>query len=62
MAKLIIKNNIKDAVKEFDKEGSVTSVAEDVFSELQMKVEQILRDGIRRAKRNNRRTLQGRDL
>ena len=62
MAKLIIKNNIKSAVEELDKEKSITSVAGDVALELQKKVDELLVNAIKRAKSNNRRTLLGRDL
>jgi len=59
---LIIKSNIRKAVKEIDKDNSVSSVADEVGTALERKVEQILRDGIERAKANKRRTLQARDL
>ncbi len=59
---LIIKSNIRKVVKELDKENSVTSVAEEVGPALERKVEEILKDAIKRAKENKRRTLQARDL
>jgi len=59
---LIIKSNIRKTVKDLDKENSVTSVAEEVGTALERKVEEILINGIKRAKANNRRTLQSRDL
>jgi len=59
---LIVKSNIKKVVKELDKENSVSSVAEEVGPELERKVEDILSEGIKRAKANGRRTLQARDL
>ncbi|MEK6895628.1 MAG: hypothetical protein AABX48_03840 [Nanoarchaeota archaeon] len=62
MSHLIVKNNIKEAVNELDKEKAVTSVAEEVGRELERKVEEILVNGIKRAKANGRRTLQARDL
>jgi len=62
MVKLIVKNNIKQAVKELDKENSISSVAGDVSIELQKKVDELLENGIKRARANNRRTLLGRDL
>ncbi|PIZ82591.1 hypothetical protein COX97_04040 [Candidatus Pacearchaeota archaeon CG_4_10_14_0_2_um_filter_05_32_18] len=62
MGRLIKENNIKKAVKELDKEKSITSVSADVNKELERVVEEILREGIRRARTNNRRTLLGRDL
>ena len=62
MAKLIVRNNIKQAVKELDKENSVSSVAEEVGTALERKVEDILDQAIKRAKANGRRTLKARDL
>ena len=59
---LIIKSNIKKVIKELDKENSVTSVAEEVEMALERKVEDILSEGIKRARANGRRTLQSRDL
>lgn len=59
---LIIKSNIKKVVKELDKSESVTSVAEEVETELEKVVEGILLKGVERAKQNKRRTLQARDL
>ena len=59
---LIIKSNIRKAVKELDKENSVSSVADEVETALERKVEEILVDAIKRAKENKRRTLQARDL
>ena len=59
---LIVKSNIKKVVKELDKENNVSSVAEEVGKALEKKVENLLVDGIKRAKANGRRTLQARDL
>jgi len=59
---LIVKNNIRKAVKELDKENSISSVAEEVETALEQKVEEILDKAIKRAKENKRRTLQARDL
>jgi len=59
---LIIKSNIRKAVKELDKENSVSSVADEVEMALERKAEEILREAIKRAKANGRRTLQARDL
>ncbi len=60
---LIVKSNIKRVVKELQKENEdVTSVAEEVETELERKVEKLLADGIERARANKRRTLQARDL
>ncbi len=62
MTSLIIKSNIRKAVKELDKENSVSSVADEVERELEKKAEEILLQAIKRAKENNRRTIQARDL
>ena len=59
---LIIKSNIRKVVKELDKENKVSSIADEVETALEGKVEELLRNGIERAKANNRRTLQARDL
>jgi len=59
---LIVKSNIRKVVKELDKENAISSVADEVGTALERKVEEILRDGIKRAKENKRKTLQGRDL
>lgn len=59
---LIVKSNIKKAVRELDKENSVSSVAEEVGMALERKIEEILEAAIRRAKANGRRTIQARDL
>jgi len=59
---LIIKSNIRKVVKELDKENSVSSVADEVEMALEKKVEEILTSAITRAKANQRRTLQARDL
>ena len=59
---LIIKSNIRKAVKDLDKENSISSVAEEVETALERKVEDILIEGIKRARANGRRTLQARDL
>ncbi len=59
---LIIKSNIRKAVKELDKENAISSVADEVETALERKVENILDEAIKRAKANKRRTLQARDL
>ena len=59
---LIVKSNIKKVVKELDKENSVSSVAEEVGMALKRKTEEVLREAIKRAKENKRRTLQARDI
>ena len=59
---LIIKSNIRKVVKELDKENAISSVAEEVGIALERKTEEILRDAIKRAKENGRKTLQARDI
>lgn len=59
---LIIKSNIRKTIKELDKENSVSSVSDEVGTALERKVEELLSEGIKRAKANGRRTLQARDL
>lgn len=59
---LIIKSKIREVVKTLDSSGEITSVAEEVETELEKKVEGMLRKGIERAKANQRRTLLARDL
>ena len=59
---LVNKSKIKEVVKELDKRKDVSSVAEEVGTALEKKVENILAEAIERAKANKRRTLQARDL
>lgn len=60
---LIVRSNIKAMVKQLQKDKEdVTSVAEEVGTALEMKVEDMLDNAIKRAKANGRRTLQARDL
>ena len=59
---LIIKSNIRKTIKELDKNNSISSVAEEVETALERKVEEILIESIKRANANGRRTLQARDL
>jgi histone H3/H4 len=60
---LIVRSNIKKAVRELQKgDEEISSVAEEVGQALEIKVENILRDAINRAKANKRRTLHARDL
>jgi histone H3/H4 len=59
---LVIKSNIRKMVMELDKENAISSVAEEVGTALDKKVEDILVNAIERAKANKRRTIQARDL
>ncbi len=54
---LVIKSNIRKALK-----GKIDNVAEEVEEALNKKVEELLEKGVERAKANQRRTLQARDL
>jgi len=59
---IIVKTKIKEIVKKIDEEGSVNNIAEEVGAELDKIVEEILKKGIERAKKNQRKTLFARDL
>ena len=59
---IIVKSNIRKLVKDLDKENEISSVADEVGIALERKVEQLVSDGIKRAKANGRKTLQARDL
>lgn len=59
---LIVKSNIRKKVKDLDKENAISGVAEEVGIALERKTEEILRDAIKRAKENSRKTLQARDI
>ncbi len=59
---IIIKSKVREIVKKLDPESSISSVAEEVETELEKKVEEMLSNGIKRAKANQRRTLLARDL
>jgi len=59
---LIVKSNIRKVVMELDKENEISSIADEVGTALERKVENILADAIERAKANKRKTLQARDL
>lgn len=59
---LIIKSKVREAVRKLDPENTVTSVADEVETELEKKVEELLKNGLNRARANQRRTLLARDL
>ena len=59
---LIVKSNLRKKVKDLDKGKDISSVADEVETALERKVEEILIEGIKRAKANGRKTLQARDL
>ncbi|MGV8152143.1 MAG: hypothetical protein ACP5OG_03605 [Candidatus Nanoarchaeia archaeon] len=62
MSGIVIKSKIRELVKKLDPEGSVNNVAEEVEAEIDKKVEEMLANAIKRARANQRRTLQARDL
>jgi len=61
MAKLLV---VESRVKEFAKklDPLVRNVSSDFPSELSKKVEQLIREAIKRAKLNNRKTVQASDV
>ena len=59
---IIVKSNIRKVVNGLDKENAISSVADEVAMALERKTEEILLEGIKRAKENGRKTLQARDL
>ena len=59
---IINKSRIREIVKKLDETNTITNVAEEVEKELEIKVEGMLKNGIKRAKANQRRTLLARDL
>lgn len=59
---LIKKSQIKDRIKELDKENVIGSVSENIGTALERIVEDILINAIRRTKANKRRTLKPEDL
>jgi histone H3/H4 len=62
MTGIVVKSQIRKKVKELDKQGIIGNVAEEVEEALDKKVEDILSKAIERAKANQRKTLQARDL
>jgi histone H3/H4 len=59
---IVIRSQIRPLIKELDKEDAISSVADEVATALDKKVEDILVAAIERAKANKRRTIQARDL
>ena len=59
---IVIRSQIRPLIKELDKENAISSVADEVGTALDKKVEDILVAAIERAKLNKRRTIQARDL
>ncbi len=59
---IVIKSKIREIVKKLDEEHIINNVAEEVEPALNEKVENILKDAVKRAKANQRKTLFARDL
>ncbi len=62
MTGIIVRSKIKEIVKKIDPQEEISSIGSDVGDELEKMTEEILRRGIDRAKKNQRRTLMARDL
>jgi len=62
MTGIVVRTKIKEIVKEIDQEGIVNNISEEVGDALDEKVKQILKDAVKRAKANQRKTLFARDL
>ena len=62
MTGITVRTKIKEIVKKIDEEGIVNNISEEVGDALDKKVEDILRDAVKRAKANQRKTLFARDL
>lgn len=62
MSGIIIRSKIKEIVKRLDEDKAVGNISSDVADELDKIVENIIKKGIERAKKNQRRTLFARDL
>jgi len=62
MTGIIVKSKIKEIIKKLDTENAVGNISSDVADALDRIVEDILKKGIERAKKNQRRTLFARDL
>lgn len=62
MTGIIIKSKIKEIVKKLDEDKAVGNISSDVANELDKIVENIIKKGIERARKNQRRTLFARDL
>ena len=62
MTGIIVRTKIKEIVREIDEDKIVNNISEEVGPAIDEKVKQILRDAVKRAKANQRRTLFARDL
>lgn len=62
MTGIVVRTKIKEVVGELDSEKAVNNVSDEVGPALDEIVKEILKKGIERAKKNQRRTLMARDL
>jgi len=62
MTGIIVRTKIKDIVKEVDESGVVNNISEDVGPAIDEKVKQMIKEAVKRAKANQRKTLFARDL
>ena len=62
MVGIIVKSQIRKKVKELDEENIIGNVANEVEEELEIKINEVLINAIKRAKANQRKTLLARDL
>ncbi len=62
MTGIIVKTKIKEVVKALDESSTINNISEEVGFELERKVEELIKQGIKRAKANQRKTLFARDL
>ena len=58
----VVRTKIKEIVKKLDEEDIVKNISEELGDALDKVVEEILRQAIKRAKANQRKTLFARDL
>ncbi len=59
---LIVRSKIKDIVLKYGKEKDVKNVATNFAETLNVKVEQLIADAVKRAILNKRRTVEARDI
>ena len=62
MTGIIVRSKIKEIVKKVDESNSVNNIAEEVGGALDNKVEEILKNAVKRARANQRKTLFARDI
>ena len=62
MTGIVVRTKIKEIVQEVDGEGVVNNISEEVGPAIDEKVKQIIKEAVKRAKANQRKTLFARDL